>query len=64
MKPRKDQTEEQRIMRKFALMVHKLRKAKSANAKLRQTAKDIWRLHPQGYSSFDIFYKTLARVSE
>ena len=65
MKPRKDQTEEQYVMRKFALMVHNRRSIDNPNASLRATAKDIWRLDPDGYCSFHSFYtslKVLARI--
>ena len=64
MNPRKDQTEEQRIMREFAMLVHKRRRIGDPSSSLRATAKDVWRLAEEtGYSSFVIFYKTLARSS-
>ena len=61
MKQRKDQTEEQFAMRKFALMVHNRRSIDNPNASLRATAKDIWRLCPEGYANFKSFYNSMAR---
>ena len=65
MNPRKDQTEEQYVMRKFALMVHNRRSIDNPNASLRATAKDIWRLvGMNGYSNFNTFYFSLVRIKE
>ena len=61
MKPRKDQTEEQYVMRRFALMVHNRRTIDNPDASLRATAKDIWRLYPEGYSCYETFFQSLSR---
>ena len=63
MKPRKDQTEEQYVMRKFALMVHNRRSIDNPNASLRATAKDIWRLYPDDYCNYETFFQSLSRYA-
>ena len=63
MNPRKDQTEEQRIMREFAMLVHKRRRIGNPSSSLRATAKDVWRLNPGGYSSFHTYYTSLKALA-
>ena len=61
---RKDQTEEQYVMRAFALMVHRRRTIRNPEASLRATAKDVWRMHPEGYANFANFYRVVARLAQ
>ena len=57
---RKDQTEEQYVMRAFALMVHMNRPYGSS---IRKAAKDVWTLYPKGYANFERFYCSLKRLA-
>ena len=53
MKPRKDQTEEQRIMRDMGTMIVRYL-PKGADMKLELNK--LWRICPHGYKNFDAFY--------
>ena len=53
MKPRKDQTEEQRIMRDMGAMILRYR-PKGADRKLELNK--LWQMCPHGYKNFESFY--------
>ena len=53
MKPRKDQTEEQRIMREMRTMILRYL-PKGADMKFELNK--LWRMCPHGYKNFDAFY--------
>lgn len=58
-KQRKDQTEEQRIMRDMgALIISKL----PAGASKRFALKQFWTRHPYGYKNFEAFNRSLKRL--
>ena len=53
MKPRKDQTEEQRIMRDMGAM---LIRYMPHGGDMRFELKKLWRICPHGYKNFNSFY--------
>ena len=60
MKPRKDQTKEQRIMRDMgALIISKLPDGADKSLALRM----FWRKYPYGYANYNSFYKNLLRLA-
>ena len=60
MKPRKDQTEEQRIMRDMgALIIAKLPEGADKRFALRQ----LWKKCPYGYKNVEAFYRATIRLT-
>ena len=60
MKPRKDQTEEQRIMRDMgALIIAKLPEGADKSLALRM----FWRKYPYGYANMESFYRSTIRLT-
>ena len=55
MKPRKDQTDDQRIMREMGTMILRYL-PKGADMKLE--LKKLWLICPHGYKNFETFYRT------
>ena len=61
MKPRKEQTEEQRIMRDMgALIISKLPEGASKRFALKQ----LWNKYPYGYKNFEMFYQKAIRSAQ
>ena len=58
---KKRQTDEQRTMREFAIMVYE---ARPFGSSLRRVAHEVWRLHPHGYANEEAFYRTLAYLAQ
>ena len=60
MKPRKDQTEDQRIMREMGgLLLRRMQDGEDKTKLLRK----LWRMCPCGYKDFTSFYKATYRLA-
>ena len=57
---KKRQTDEQRTMREFAIMVYE---ARPFGSSLRRVAREVWRIYPKGYASFERFYRSLHHLT-
>jgi hypothetical protein len=60
MKQRKDQTEEQRIMRDMgALIISRLPEGASGRFALKR----LWEMHPYGYKNFNAYFQSVMRLT-
>ena len=60
MKPRKDQTEEQRIIRDMGVLMLKYMKDDGDKS---LELKKLWKICPHGYKNFTAFYKKVLRLA-
>ena len=60
----RNQTGAQFIMREFTRLVHDRRRMCGARTSLRATARDVWQLYPDGYRSFEAFYRSVAYTAQ